>query len=126
MRGEVGIFPMNYITSDDYSCQLVELPTPSNSDPPTITKKPSQINTSMYFSPERSSYSFNGPMSATVSVTSNNDIRKSVINTLLLPHLRSTLPKDWNIYQVETWLRALHFGSIAENFKGKIIGSDET
>lgn len=134
MRGEVGLFPMNYISFEP--CHL--LPTPSSSD---TTKKSSyhnlsHINTSIpeelqnELSPSvRSSYSFTCPVNSTtgpsstisnISATSSNTnhvLRRSIINTLFLPTLRSTPPEEWDIDQVEIWLNAMNFGSIADTFK---------
>lgn len=138
MRGEVGIFPMNYITLDPPSNQLIELPTPSNSDSFHNTKKPSHINTSILkdrfdVSPSvRTSYSFTCPISSSParrsanssnnsSPISNNSVRRLIINALFLPHLRSTAPRDWDVDQVETWLNAMNFGALGEHFKCRYI-----
>lgn len=133
MSGEIGIFPMNYITFDPPASQLVDLPTPSNSD--SVTRKPSHINTSVMkdrfeMSPSvRQSYSFTCPISSSPachsansnsnnnSPLSNNSLRRIIINALFLPHLRSTAPRDWDVDQVETWLNAMSFGSLGEHFK---------
>ncbi|KAG2229100.1 hypothetical protein INT48_003203 [Thamnidium elegans] len=141
MRGEVGLFPMNYITFEP--CHL--LPTPSSSD---TTKKSSyhnlsHINTSISeelqneLSPSvRSSYSFTCPVNSmtgpsstisNISATSSNTnhvLRRSIINTLFLPTLRSNPPEEWDIDQVKIWLNAMNFGSIADTFKSQEITGD--
>lgn len=121
---------MNYITFD-LSNQLVDLPTPSNSD--SVTKKPSHINTAINrfeIAPQvRTSYSFTCPISSSParlsansssnnsSPVSNTSLRRLIINALFLPHLRSTAPRDWDVDQVETWLNAMNFGALGEHFK---------
>lgn len=134
MRGEVGLFPMNYITFQQPHQQIIELPTPSTSDSTNTTsttaKKPIHIDTNLLDdeiseSPSvRSSYSFTCPISSsttgpTSSTYSNGGaaIRRLIINTLFLPSLRSTTPEEWDMDQVEIWLNAMSFGSIATNFK---------
>ncbi|KAI9268478.1 hypothetical protein EDC94DRAFT_514032 [Helicostylum pulchrum] len=113
MRGEVGLFPMNYITFEP--CHL--LPTPSSSD---TTKKSSYHNLMN---------SITGPSStiSNISATSSNTnhvLRRSIINTLFLPTLRSNSPEEWDIDQVEIWLNAMNFGSIADTFKSQEITGD--
>jgi hypothetical protein len=137
IRGEVGLFPMNYITYDwPTTYPLTKLPTPSFSDS-TIRKKPNYIDAASRFEDEgsespsvRSSYSFtcpitslaNGPLSimSNNSSYSNSALRRSVISTLFLPNLRSTSPEDWDVDQVEIWLNAMNFECVAMNFKGMI------
>lgn len=118
MRGEIGLFPVNYITYESI------LPTPSSST------KPHHIDTSLTEdSPSvRSSYSFTCPVSSSMVTTNSNIsnttncsnvLRRLVISTLFLPLLRSKSPEEWNMDQVEVWLNAMNFGSIAANFKCK-------
>jgi hypothetical protein len=136
---------MNYVTSQPFHQQQQLLPTPSTSDKTTKTNsrssqhRLSQIDTKSTVISEqddpspsaRSSYSFACPITTGRSSTSmsnhsatslqtsanNNALRRSVINTLFLPNLRSTSPEEWDIDQVEVWLNAMNFGSIAANFK---------
>lgn len=140
MRGEVGIFPMNYITFQPYQQQqqqLVMLPTPSTSDTSkkSSTQYLSHIDTAVpeehhlkeTTSPStRSSYSFTCPISSNTSPTTSNNsnsshsntvLRRLVISSLFLPSLRSISPEEWDVDQVEVWLNSMNFGSIAANFK---------
>lgn len=134
MRGEVGLFPMNYITFQQPHQQIIELPTPSTSDSINITSTTAtksihidtnllndKINESLSV---RSSYSFTCPISSSttgqISSTFSNGgaaVRRLIINTLFLPSLKSTTPEEWDMDQVEVWLNAMGFGSIATNFK---------
>ncbi|KAG2207479.1 hypothetical protein INT47_004227 [Mucor saturninus] len=135
VRGEVGLFPMNYITFEPYEHEL-PLPTSSTSGITNKTPQLCHIDTSL---PEsvRSSYSFTCPMTSTtgpassisnISASSSNHnsniLRKLVINSLFLPALRSTSPEDWDMDQVEVWLTAMNFGCIADNFKSQEITGD--
>ncbi|KAI8640458.1 hypothetical protein BD408DRAFT_419749 [Parasitella parasitica] len=139
IRGEVGLFPMNYITFQQPHQQIIDLPTPSTSDTTNTTiKKPIHIDTNLLDgeiseSPSvRSCYSFTCPISSSsttgpASSTYSNGgtaLRRSVINTLFLPSLRSNSPEDWDVDQVEIWLNAMNFGSIATNFKMQEITGD--
>lgn len=131
---------MNYITFEQPHQQIIDLLTPSTSDSTNTTtsaKKPMHIDTNLLDnetseSPSvRSSYSFTCPISSssttgpsTSSTHSNSGgvaLRRSIVNTLFLPSLRSTTPEDWDIDQVEIWLNAMNFGSIATNFKRKCL-----
>ncbi|KAK4511887.1 Glyco_hydro_15 domain-containing protein [Mucor velutinosus] len=143
VRGQVGLFPMNYITFEQPHRQITDLLTPSTFDSTnatTSTKEPMPIDTSVLEdeiskSPSvRSSYSFTCPVSSSsttgpgASSTHSNSggaaLRRSVINALFLPSLRPTTPEDWDIDQVETWLNAMNFGSIATHFKLQEITGD--
>ncbi|CAO3616286.1 unnamed protein product [Mucor fragilis] len=143
IRGQVGLFPMNYITFEQPHQQIIDLLTPSTSDSThttTSTKKPIPIDTNVLDdeiseSPSvRSSYSFTCPISSSsttgpsASSTHSNSggvaLRRSVINALFLPSLRSSTPEDWDIEQVEIWLNAMNFGSIATHFKLQEITGD--
>ncbi|EPB83337.1 hypothetical protein HMPREF1544_09927 [Mucor circinelloides 1006PhL] len=143
IRGQIGLFPMNYITFEQPHQQIIDLLTPSTSDSTNTTtsaKKPMHIDTNLLDnetseSPSvRSSYSFTCPISSssttgpsTSSTHSNSGgvaLRRSIVNTLFLPSLRSTTPEDWDIDQVEIWLNAMNFGSIATNFKLQEITGD--
>ncbi|KAL7322338.1 hypothetical protein PS15p_211967 [Mucor circinelloides] len=143
IRGQIGLFPMNYITFEQPHQQIIDLPTPSTSDSTnttTSTKKPMHIDTNLLDneiseSPSvRSSYSFTCPISSSsttgpsASSTHSNSggvaLRRSIVNSLFLPSLRSTTPEDWDIDQVEIWLNAMNFGSIATNFKLQEITGD--
>lgn len=131
---------MNYITFEQPHQQIIDLLTPSTSDSThttTSTKKPMPIDTNVLDdeiseSPSvRSSYSFTCPISSSsttgpsASSTHSNSggvaLRRSVINALFLPSLRSSTPEDWDIEQVEIWLNAMNFGSIATHFKCKYL-----
>ncbi|CEP14218.1 hypothetical protein [Parasitella parasitica] len=139
IRGEVGLFPMNYITFQQPHQQIIDLPTPSTSDTTNTTiKKPIHIDTNLLDgeiseSPSvRSCYSFTCPISSSsttgpASSTYSNGgtaLRRSIINTLFLPSLRSNSPEDWDVDQVEIWLNAMSFSSIAANFKMQEITGD--
>lgn len=153
MRGEVGIFPMNYITLEPYQQQqqqqqqqsLAMLPTPSTSDKSkksslqylshidTAAPEEQQLQLKEATSPSaRSSYSFTCPISSTSPTTSNNSnnshsnnvLRRLVISSLFLPSLRSISPEEWDVDQVEVWLNSMNFGSIAANFKSQEITGD--
>lgn len=137
IRGQVGLFPMNYITFEQPHQQIIDLLTPSTSDSTNATKKPMPIDTNVLDdeiseSPSvRSSYSFTCPISSssttgpsassTHSSSGGVALRRSIINTLFLPSLRSTTPEDWDVDQVEIWLNAMSFGSIATHFKCKCL-----
>lgn len=88
---------MNYITYQP--CQQNQLPTPSNSSSNRKLKD-------LISSDDRP------PISST-------QLKKSVIQSLSHPKLKSTSPEDWDTDQVEIWLNAIDFGSIAANFKSK-------
>ncbi|GAN11606.1 conserved hypothetical protein [Mucor ambiguus] len=143
IRGQVGLFPMNYITFEQPQQQIIDLLTPSTSDSTntkTSTKKPMPIDTNLLDdeiseSPSvRSSYSFTCPISSSsttgpsASSTHSNSggaaLRRSIINTLFLPSLRCTTPEDWDVDQVEIWLNAMKFGTIATHFKLQEITGD--
>ncbi|KAG1441543.1 hypothetical protein G6F56_011434 [Rhizopus delemar] len=99
-KGEEGLFPMNYISYQ--SCHH-QLPTPSNSS----NRKPVDSISSEERPP-----------------VSSAQLKKSVIQSLLHPELKSTSPEYWDINQVETWLNVIDFGSIAESFKTQEITGD--
>lgn len=88
---------MNYISYQ--SCHH-QLPTPSNSS----NRKPVDSISSEERPP-----------------VSSAQLKKSVIQSLLHPELKSTSPEYWDINQVETWLNVIDFGSIAESFKSKLF-----
>ncbi|ORE07603.1 PH-domain-containing protein [Rhizopus microsporus var. microsporus] len=100
VRGEVGLFPVNYV-----SCHDNNLPTPSSSSNTRSIKSSSDINNN------------NLPVSST-------QLKRSVIQSLSHPSLKSILPEYWNIDQVEIWLNAIDFGSIAAHFKDQEITGD--
>ncbi|KAF1796268.1 hypothetical protein FB192DRAFT_1467096, partial [Mucor lusitanicus] len=104
IRGQVGLFPMNYITFEQPHQQIIDLLTPSTSDSTNATKKPMPIDTNV--------------------LDDEITLRRSIINTLFLPSLRSTTPEDWDVDQVEIWLNAMSFGSIATHFKLQEITGD--
>ncbi|KAI7902689.1 uncharacterized protein BX663DRAFT_510139 [Cokeromyces recurvatus] len=53
-----------------------------------------------------------------------NTLRRLIIDASFLPELSSTSPEDWGVNQVEVWLKAIHFDSIATNFKLQEITGD--
>ncbi|KAI9485645.1 MAG: hypothetical protein EXX96DRAFT_476512 [Benjaminiella poitrasii] len=118
-KGEIGLFPMNFITFEKPARQSSELPpTPSTSDLDNDIKTNS-ITVDRQDSPIsiRSSFSFSGPVNS-------NTLRRLVINASFLPALRSTPPEEWSVDQVEVWLKAMNFGSIETNFKLQEITGD--
>ncbi|KAI8988119.1 hypothetical protein BDF20DRAFT_832992 [Mycotypha africana] len=146
-RGDIGLFPMSYTTyKEPLNCQqIAQLPTPSNSDVVMTKKGAAPINlTTSFFNGsnnetrslmEQSSYSFTcptGPTTAAATAALSNHlggfnnvaIRRLVIKALFLPALRSTPPETWNVNQVEIWLNAMDFQSVATNFKCQEITGD--
>lgn len=71
----------------------------------------------------RSSTSMSNHSNSTTQSHNNTALRISVINTLFLPQLQSTSPEEWDMDQVEVWLDAMNFGSIAANFKCTLSSS---
>ena len=114
MRGEVGLFPMNYISFQP--CD-----TPSISDTMTTRSSLHSLDTTQHnenqfevTSPSaRSSYSFTCPTTSTASTQSHpsnnnnntNQLRRMVVSSLFLPTLRSKTPEEWDVDQVEIWLK---------------------
>ncbi|KAI8146167.1 hypothetical protein BJV82DRAFT_600757 [Fennellomyces sp. T-0311] len=149
VRGEIGLFPMNYTSTQRYGApnntttsldkkidsledaiskiqlptsksQLTQLPTPSTS---TSTKKSrDQLPRASSISSLNSTQSHSAPARSLTTATKN--VQKTLISVLALPALKNTSPEDWDVDQVAVWLHAMGFESVADNFKTQEITGD--
>ncbi|KAF7730053.1 polar growth protein [Apophysomyces ossiformis] len=145
VRGEIGLFPMNYTTyqqpaltsletkidtledaitqmqlkpskSNSLHQQQQQLPTPSTSSSTRKSKDRLRNNSTTSLS---SSYSTPRPTKSAAS-----KLQPSITASLALPALKDTPADEWSCDQVAIWLEAMGFGSIADNFKAQEITGD--
>ncbi|KAG0181035.1 polar growth protein [Apophysomyces sp. BC1034] len=142
VRGEIGLFPMNYTTYqqptstsletkidtlEDAITQMQLKPSKSNPSPPQLptpstsssTRKSKDRLRNNSMSSLSSSYSTPRPTKSTAS-----RLQPSITASLTLTALKDTPPEEWDCDQVAAWLDAMGFASIADNFKAQEITGD--
>ncbi|ORZ02557.1 hypothetical protein BCR43DRAFT_465682 [Syncephalastrum racemosum] len=150
-RGHIGLFPMNYTTTQPSTNLSLErkinslenaisriqpsssfpsssqLPTPSTSSSTRKSNRlvrdlsSSSLNSESYPPPPPQRAAANSRLPT--SPTSKN-MQKVLVSALAHPTLRNTTPEDWDVDQVGAWLVAMGFENIADNFKAQEISGD--
>ncbi|KAI9491726.1 hypothetical protein BDB00DRAFT_912561 [Zychaea mexicana] len=147
VRGEIGLFPMNYTSyQQQYNAptlsldkkinsledaisriqlttsnsNLTQLPTPSTSA--STRKSRDHLPRASSMSSLNSTQSHSAPARSLTTATKN--VQKTLAAALTLPNLRNTSPEDWDVDQVAAWLDVMGFESVAGNFKTQEITGD--
>ncbi|KAF7728370.1 polar growth protein [Apophysomyces ossiformis] len=145
VRGDVGLFPMNY-TSPQWHGTTMErkmdslenslskmpilppspqLPTPSTS---TSTKKSREqlprANSLSSLSSIQSHPTCTRPVVINAPSSACKNLQRQIIASLALSDLRHRSPEEWDVDQVSIWLEAMGFGTVAANFKAQEISGD--
>ncbi|KAG0167078.1 polar growth protein [Apophysomyces sp. BC1034] len=146
VRGDVGLFPMNYTSPQWHGTTAIErkmdslesnlskmqvlppspqLPTPSTS---TSTKKSRdqlpRANSLSSLSSIQSHPTSTRPVMINAPTSTSKNLQRQIRASLSLPGLRNHSPEDWDVDQVSLWLDAMGFGSVAANFKAQEISGD--
>ncbi|KAI8878418.1 PH-domain-containing protein [Backusella circina FSU 941] len=111
MNGVIGLFPMNYVSKEEF--QRSRYPTPSISG--STKKNMNYYNNNLI---SETSYPYS------TSTTASNQLKRNIVNSLYLPDLKKISPEYWDIDQVSIWLHAMGFISVVENFKCQEITGD--
>ncbi|KAI8379361.1 uncharacterized protein BYT42DRAFT_532078 [Radiomyces spectabilis] len=154
VRGEIGLFPMNYTTTktpdsspslenkidslehDIYRMQLGSadkvhtsftshhLPTPSTSSSTKVSRDPLP-RVNSFSSLDSSSLSHStSARHLPHSTAPSKTMQQTLEITLSLPTLSHTAPEDWSMDQVAFWLSSMGFADHADNFKAQEITGD--
>ncbi|KAI8993419.1 hypothetical protein BDB01DRAFT_847302 [Pilobolus umbonatus] len=140
-RGDIGLFPKNYISSQPptpsslngtikqrHNTDIINGETPSlhssnsssySADPPIFSYRSNKLASSIHSATASSSI-----LTHSGSLAISDHLKKSVLSTLNHPALKNTSAENWDVDQVEIWLHAMEFSSVASTFKEQEITGD--